>query len=53
VPGDVPWIFRGEKLDEKEYVFVKITLKLKVEPIIFEFYTSDSAVQRKPLNIAH
>jgi hypothetical protein len=51
VPGDVPWIVPGEKLDEEEGVFIKIAIKFVVEPIVIELYTSDSVMQRKPLNI--
>jgi hypothetical protein len=52
VPGDVPWIIPGEKLDEVEGVFIKIAIELEVEPVVFEFYTFDSVMQGKPLNIA-
>jgi hypothetical protein len=52
VPGDVPWVHLGEKLDEEEGVFIKIVIELEVEPIVFEFYTSDSVMQGIPLNIA-
>jgi hypothetical protein len=53
VLGDVPWIIHGEKLDEEEDVFVKIAIELEVEPVVFEFHTSDIEMQGKPLNIAH
>jgi hypothetical protein len=53
VPGDVPCTIPGEILDEEEGVFVKITIKLEVEPIVFEMYMSDSEMQGIPLNIAH
>jgi hypothetical protein len=53
VLGDVPWIIPGEKLDEEEGVFVKIAIKIEVEPVVFEFHTFDSEMQGIPLNITH
>jgi hypothetical protein len=52
VLGDVPWVYLGEKFDEEEDVFIKILIELGVEPIVFEFRTSDSVVLGKQLNIA-
>jgi hypothetical protein len=53
MPGDVPWIIPGEKLNETEGVFIKIAIELEVEPIVFEFHISYSVMQWIPLNIAH
>jgi hypothetical protein len=52
VLSDVTWVYLEEKFDEEEDMFIKIAIELEVEPIVYEFYTSDSVMQGVPLNIA-